>query len=187
MQQLLFAIVFMSSTLAVKSQTASVEKSLFGVQTGFLDISAHHEAKLTNQIVLRTEVGFDSGIWYSDFYDEAGFILMPVIFLEPKWYYNLAKRESKGKRIDHNSGNFIGLKTYYHPDWFVISTHDNLRVISDISIVPTWGIRRNIGQYFNYEAGLGIGYRYLLGKQANYIEDKGELIASPHLKIGFSF
>jgi hypothetical protein len=70
--------------------------------------------------------------------------MTPVITAEPRWYYNLNKRVNKSKRIDGNNGNFISLKTSYHPDWFVISNYDNINIISDISLVPTWGIRRNI-------------------------------------------
>ncbi len=44
--------------------------------------------------------------------------MTPVITAEPRWYYNLNKRVSKSKNIEGNSGNFISLKTSYHPDWF---------------------------------------------------------------------
>ena len=64
--------------------------------------------------------------------------------------------------MDGNQGNFLSIKTSYHPDWFVISNYDNINIISDISIIPTWGIRRNIGKHFNSETG--IGYRYILAK-----------------------
>lgn len=144
MKRILFTIALCGMTLIAKSQTASVEKSTYGIQTGFLGIWAHNESKLTNSIALRTEIGFDSGIWGGDFYDGTGFLMTPVITLEPRLYYNLNKRVKKSRRIDGNSGNFISLKTSYHPDWFVISNTDNVSVISDISIVPTWGIRRNI-------------------------------------------
>lgn len=142
MKRILFTIALCGMTLIAKSQTASVEKSTYGIQTGFLGIWAHNESKLTNSIALRTEIGFDSGIWGGDFYDGTGFLMTPVITLEPRLYYNLNKRVKKSRRIDGNSGNFISLKTSYHPDWFVISNTDNVSVISDISIVPTWGIKK---------------------------------------------
>jgi hypothetical protein len=119
----------------VKSQNASVEKSTYGLQTGFLGVWAHNETKLTNSIALRSEIGFDSGIWGGDFYNGTGFLMTPVITLEPKLYYNLDKRFRNAKRIDGNSGNFISLKTSYHPDWFVISNKDNVKVISDCIIL----------------------------------------------------
>ncbi|CAN0598988.1 unnamed protein product [Ectocarpus sp. 12 AP-2014] len=187
MKKILFTMALCGMTLIAKSQTASVEKSTYGIQTGFLGIWAHNESKLTNSIALRTEIGFDSGIWGGSFYDGTGFLMTPVITLEPRLYYNLNKRVKKSRRIDGNSGNFISLKTSYHPDWFVISNTDNVSVISDISIVPTWGIRRNIGKHFTYETGIGIGYRYIFAKQAGFSENEGEATANLHLRIGYRF
>ena len=187
MKKKLLTLVFCGLTLIAKSQNASVEQSTYGIQTGFLGIWAHNETKLSNSITLRSEIGFDSGIWGGDFYDGTGFLLTPVITAEPRWYYNLKKREKKSRRIDGNSGNFVSLKTSYHPDWFVISNTDNVSVISDISIIPTWGIRRNIGKHLNYEAGIGIGYRYVFAKQAGFLENESEAAVNLHLRIGYRF
>lgn len=170
-----------------KAQTSSVEQSTFGVQTGLLGLWIHHESKLSNQIVLRSELGFESIIFGGSFYDKTGFVMTPIITLEPKWYYNLNKRENKAKRIDHNSGNFISLNTSYRPDWFFISNYNNINIVSDISIIPTWGIRRNIGNHFNFETGFGIGYRYVFAKQAGYSKNENEAAVNLHLRIGYRF
>ncbi|KGL61727.1 hypothetical protein [Polaribacter sp. Hel1_85] len=187
MKIILLTLTFCGLTLIAKSQNASVEQSTYGIQTGFLGIWAHNETKLSNSIALRSEIGFDSGIWGGDFYDGTGFLLTPVITLEPRLYYNLNKRANKSRRIDGNSGNFISLKTSYHPDWFVISNTDNVSIISDISIIPTWGVRRNIGNYFTYETGIGIGYRYIFAKQAGFLKNESETTANLHLRIGYRF
>ena len=187
MKKLFLALAFCGLINEVTGQSASVEKSTFGIQTGYLGIWGYNEAKLTNKIVLRSEIGFDSGIWGGDFYDKTGFLLTPVLTLEPRWYYNLEKRKNNSKRIDGNSGNFISLKTSYHPDWFVISNYDNINIVSDISIIPTWGIRRNIGNHFNYETGIGLGYRYIFAKQAGYLQNESEVALNIHLRIGYKF
>jgi hypothetical protein len=186
-KKIILTLIFCGLTLITKSQNASVEKSTYGIQTGFLGIWVNNEIKLSNQIALRSEIGLDSGIWGGDFYDGTGFLLTPVITLEPRLYYNLNKRVSKSRRIDGNSGNFISLKTSYHPDWFVISNKDNVSAVSDISIIPTWGIRRNIGKHFTYETGIGIGYRYVFAKQAGFLENESEAAVNLHLRIGYSF
>lgn len=187
MKKNILTLIFCGLTLIAKSQNASVEESTFGIQTGFLGIWVHNETKLSNSIALRTELGFDSGIWGGDFYSKTGFLMTPVITAEPRLYYNLNKRENKSRRIDGNSGNFVSLKTSYHPDWFVISNTDNVNVISDISIIPTWGIRRNVGKHFTYETGIGIGYRYYFAKSAGYLENEGEADVNLHLRIGYRF
>ena len=187
MKKIFLTLIFCGLTFIVKAQNTSVEKSTFGIQTGFLGIWINNESRLSNSIALRTELGFDSGIWGGDFYDKTGFLMTPVITAEPRWYYNLNKRKRTSKRIDGNSANFVSLKTSYHPDWFVISNTEDVNVVSDISIIPTWGIRRNIGKKFNYEAGIGIGYRHIFAKKAGFLENKSEATANLHLRIGYRF
>ena len=68
-----------------------------------------------------------------------------------------------------------------------ISNYENINIISDISLVPTWGIRRNIGKHFNYETGIGIGYRYIFAKKAGYLENESEATLNLHFRIGYKF
>ncbi|ADR21303.1 hypothetical protein MATR_10680 [Marivirga tractuosa] len=188
MKRTLLILTLCGLTLIAKSQNTSVEQSTFGLQTGVLGIWAYNEVKLSNSIALRTELGFDFGIWETTYYDDynSPFILTPVIVVEPRFYYNLKKRSKNSKRIDGNSGNFIALKTSYHPDLALFNT-DDAPVVSDFAIIPTWGIRRNLGEHFNYEAGIGIGYSFTFAKRAGYSEDKGGLEPNMHLRIGYKF
>ena len=174
----IITFVLLSVSIFCNAQNVSVEKSVFGIQTGFLGIWGHNESRLSNKIALRSEVGLDAGILFTDFYGSSGFLLAPVLTLEPRFYYNLNKRNSKSKDIKNNSGNFISLKTSYHPDWFVISDITE-HITSDISFIPTWGIRRNIGTHFNYETGVGIGLRFF--------SNVSEAVANLHLRIGYVF
>jgi hypothetical protein len=183
----LLIVIFVCTTFLGNAQKTNVEKSIFGVQTGLLGIWGFNEFGLSNNIALRSEIGFDSGIWGGTYYEKTGFIITPVVSIEPRLYYNLTKRVSKLKSISNNSGNFISLKTSFHPDWFVISNYENLNLISDVSIIPTWGIRRNIGKHFNYETGIGLGYRYFFAKKAGYAENDSEVAWNLHLRIGYSF
>ncbi len=181
-----FLLLFILVCFIGKAQTTSVERSIWGVQTGFLGMWLHSETKMADKLALRAEFGFDSGIW-TNLYDDAGFVMAPVITVEPRWYYNLSKREGKSKQTSGNSGNFISLKTSYHPDWFVISNYNNVSVITDISVVPTWGIRRNIGNHFNFETGIGLGYQYTFAKQSGYDKDESKAIFNLHLRVGYRF
>ncbi|MFI2741880.1 hypothetical protein ACG2LH_04005 [Zhouia sp. PK063] len=188
MKNLLWSLTFLGTIFITQAQNASVEKSTYGLQIGVLGVWFHNEAKLSNAMALRTELGFDSEIWGGDIYDNpSGFLLTPVITIEPRWYYNLNKRVHKSRRIDGNSGNFLSLNVSYHPDWFVVSNYKNMSVVSDIFIAPTWGIRRNIGNHINYETGIGIGYRYYFAKSAGYLENEGDVDLNIHLRIGYRF
>ena len=169
---------------AGNSQTASVEKSTSGIQTGLIGIWVHNEMKLTNQIALRTEVGMNAGIFGGDFYPKNGFLMTPVITAEPRWYYNLEKRQLKSKNISGNSGNFVALQTSYHPNWFVISNYDNIKTFNLITIIPMWGIKRNIGKHFTYETAIGVGYGHQFRKEYG---DLSGAIAQLHLRVGYRF
>ncbi|HMP99849.1 MAG TPA: hypothetical protein PKC24_08710 [Cyclobacteriaceae bacterium] len=170
----------------VKSQNTSVEKSIYGVQPGFMGIWAHAEYKISEQIALRAELGFNSGFWASSSFGFK-YTIIPEITAEPRWYYNLNKRESKSKRTDGNSGNFLSLKSTYNPDLFLITNYDLERIVSFISVIPSWGIRRNIGNHFNYEAGLGIGYRYYFPEDPEKFGERNQVALNLHLRIGFRF
>lgn len=172
----------------ITAQNVSVEKSIWSIQTGFLGIWLNNELKLSESIALRSEFGLDLDVFDTDFGNASNYFLTPVITLEPRWYYNFKKRVKKNKRTDGNSSNFIALKTSYHPDWFVISQYENISIVSDISFVPTWGIRRNIGKHFGYETGVGLGYRYIFyANQTDYGENEGELWFNLHLRIGYNY
>ena len=174
-------------TIFTKAQEASVEKSTFGIQVGNAGIWAHHEMKLSNEIALRTELGMDERIWGTIFTSKAVYLLSPVITLEPRWYYNLEKRQSKSKNIAGNSGNFLTLQTSYHPNWFTISSYDNVNTLHQVSIIPTWGIKRNLGEHFTYETGIGLGYRYYFAKMEGYEKDITSVALNLHLRLGYRF
>lgn len=184
---LLLTIIFLPNS--VQSQNKAVENSTIGIQIGVLGVWLHNELRLTQEIALRSEIGLDAGLFGGSlFYDNGtGYALIPTITIEPRWYYNLEKRASKSRNTADNGGNFVSLKTSYLPDWFVISNYENIFVINQITIIPTWGIRRNIGNHFNYEAGIGIGYRYSFAKSAGFSENDGDATVNLHLRIGYRF
>jgi len=183
---LIFCICY-SAQVQTQTPMASVEKSVFGIQTGFLGIWVHNETKLSNSIALRTEIGLEAGIFDGANYPKTGYFLVPAITLEPRWYYNLNKRVKKSRNISGNSGNFIALKTTYHPDVIVVSNYDNVNFISDFSIVPTWGIRRQIGKHFNYETGIGIGYIHFFNPNNVSFDNEADLAINLHLRLGYRF
>lgn len=174
MKKILIIALCAFNTFAFSQQKASVEKALFNVQTGFVGAWVSGEFKLSNQIVLRPEVGIEP-MWAIG----NGSQWHPNIRLEPRFYYNLENRLEKGKNISNNSGNFFGVAFNYRPNT-VLFSNSNLSAIESFSIVPKWCIRRNFGRNFNYEAGAGFGFRHETD-YGNY----GEI--DVHLRIGYSF
>lgn len=168
---------------AQELQEASVESSVFGIQISPIGAWIHGEIKLNQTLALRTELGMAGMVWENVPKTETQYAFYPAITLEPRWYYNLNRREIKGKRIDGNTGNFLTVKIQYDPDWFSINNDDmDGKVVANLGFMPTWGIRRTLGKYFNYEAGVGAGYRH------HYHYDMpGTLAVNIHLRFGVGF
>jgi len=158
---------------------ASVEKSVFSIQAGTIGIWINNEARLSRTLVLRTEIGYAAQLLWGAGQDE-GFLMTPVVSLEPRWYYDLQKRKSKSKRIDGNSGNYISLQSAFYPAWAVLSTYGHPVINPVLAIIPGWGMRRNIGRHFNYEVGAGFGY-------VHYFADKYGYGAHDYLALHLDF
>ncbi len=164
----------------VNSHAQEAQKTFFQVQTGLLGTWIGAEFPVTKNFILRAETGFDAGFFGGISTDGNGFVLAPVLTIEPRYYYNFETRAEKGKQIRNNSGNFFGIKTSYHPDWFVISDVAGVTINQQLTVIPKWGIRRNIGKTnFNYELGFGIGRRFY--------RNESETAADLHIRIGYTF
>ena len=76
---------FLLFQISKAQESFSVEKSLIGGQIGYLGAWANYEAKLSNRITFKTEVGLDNGylveslLW-------SGRAFHPIISIEPRYY-----------------------------------------------------------------------------------------------------
>lgn len=80
----------------------------------------------------------------------------------------------------------MSLKTSYRPDWFNFSNKEGADIIPDLSLIPTWGIRRNLGKHWNYEVGIGLGYRVEFDQHTTS-QISGSTAIDIHLRIGYRF
>lgn len=167
-------VIFFATMVAAQNKKISVENSQFSLQTGFAGIWLNNELKLSRSISLHSELGVEPQ-WVVG----SGTLWHPNLRVEPRYYYNLFERFNKGADISNNSGNFFALALNYRPN-FVVFSNNNIETIESFSVVPKWGIRRNLGKNFNYEAGIGLGFRHEF-MYGNY----GEI--DFHLRIGYSF
>lgn len=171
----------------VDAQNEGVSKSVWGIQTGLLGTWGYNEARLSNEIALRTELGFDGGFFLSSWYDEDIVVFTPVVAVEPRWYFSLKKRQQKSRKVFRNTGNFLSLKTSFHPGGMEVSNVEGVSLVPDISIVPTWGIRRHIGQHFSFETGIGVGWQCAFWKNEGYSENESDVALNLHLRFGYTF
>ncbi len=162
-QTLLFVLLF-TSLFSLNAQTdlekvPSVEKNIFGVQTGLFGAWIYNETKITNQLALRSELGMDLALFGGTFYPKTGIIFYPTVTAESRFYYNLNRRNKLGKKTAYNSANYFSLKTTYGSDAFAISNYDVV-INNHIRVVPKYGLRRSFGKNFEMEFSAGVGYAY---------------------------
>lgn len=184
---LFFFIIQLSKAQVLKNPIKPIaEKSIYGVQAGFLGFWGYNETRLHKSLVLRSELGFDLGLFGGSLIETSGSLDYALAFnvtVEPRWYYNLNKRQDKSKRISNNNGNFIAIKMSSNFQDAVISDNDNVTVPTQIRFIPKWGIRRSIGNHFTYELGIGIG----TGRTFNTFNDEWGAVADLHIRFGFDF
>lgn len=130
-----------------------------GIDLIGLDLS--YERNLNNKFSIKSSLGYNGSIYRTN---ENIFVLQPNIIVQPRFYYNKDKRNSKGKNTDYNSANFISLNLeyltselnisnagFYEPELFTIGTGWNLR-------------RRIKSTKFVYEFSTGIVYNYNINR-----------------------
>lgn len=188
MFKIILIVLFAFLPFLSEAQTsASVEKSIWQIQTGYLGVYVSNESRISNHWALRKEIGLNFGYADGFFMERPMITWFPNLNLEPRWYYNLNKRVTKGKKISGNSGNFIAIRTAFYPNVFVLSNYPDVSVVPSLSIVPTWGIRRHIGKHFNYEAGFGLGYGVSFGKSVGYLNNDADINFNLQLRMGYTF
>ncbi|ESU23516.1 hypothetical protein FEDK69T_16840 [Flavobacterium enshiense DK69] len=169
------------------TENVSVTKSLFGVQIGFIGTWIYNELKLSDKIALRSELGLVLYTAKNSSTDESASFLAPGITLEPRFYYNLNKRNRKGKDISDNSGNYISLRNTYYPDSFTVGNTEGFKIVPELHIMPTWGMKRNLGKHFNYELSTGLGYRKVFEKDDLVNNNNEDVLFDIQARIGYKF
>ena len=173
------------------AQEASIEKSVWGIQALMLPLSVYNETKLTNSLALRSELAWGFSWSGGSYLDNANkWAVIPYLSIEPRYYLNLNRRSQKGKRIDGNSGNYLSLYTCFQPGFGI--TSGNVDLFPATYIIPTYGLRRNMGKRFNFEVAFGVGYgwefeklTYFNGETYHNI-DSG-IIYNIRLALGYLF
>jgi hypothetical protein len=191
-KNLLITLLIISSfsvkgqSLNSNSEVAEVEKYLFNVQAGLLGVWASYEHQIAPRIAMRYNLGVNAGLWGGNF-TGTGFLTTPSFGIEPRFYHNLNKRLDKGKNIKGNSGNFISLRILYQPSLVITTTDERRKPTTYLAVTPTYGIRRILGEHFNYELGLGLGYGYRLIAPNYANHSRHFLDVNLHIRIGYTF
>ena len=154
----MFLTTLLLTTVGAQDRAEAIVDRVYGAQIGLLGIWGYGEFPIHRQVVLRTDIGLDAGIRGGSQFYRTVLVLTPSIRLEPRWYYNLAKRSERGKPTNGNAANYFSIPVIAHPGWFRITNEESISVDRGLQLLPTWGIRRSLGNRLMYEVGAGLGY-----------------------------
>ena len=184
----IFLLVCTFFTIVSSAQDeASVEKSVFGIHTGLVGVWVNAEFKLASEFALRTEIGAELGTVTSEINDDIAFLLIPVLSVEPRWYYNLDKRARKGKRTAKNSANAFSVNLRYSPNQYFTTSDYNIDIPHQLAIVPSWGIRRVYGKHFTFETAIGVGPVVGFGEDSANVARTQDVFVDLRVRIGYTF
>jgi len=152
MKYFICIFVFITSLTEIYAQDTAVEKNVWGIQLGIHPLSVYNETRLASTITLRSELGLSFGV------SGEQWGIIPTIIVEPRYYYKLKKRATRGKKIKDNNGNYFSILLGVNPGIGIGS--DDVNFYPVISTIPMYGLRRNIGDHFNFETAIGFGYNW---------------------------
>ncbi len=101
--------------------------------------------------------------------------------VEPRYYYNLSRRAKKKKDIANNTGNYFSLLCGLSPGDF----SDDFYLPKHMYFIPSYGLRRNFTNNFNFEAAFGVGFGQIL--QDNPDANLNITAMNLRLAIGYTF
>lgn len=134
----------------------SVVENQFKVNVLLPGLVYEHGFNDKNALYSEVSLGF---AYRSNYYAGSSWQLYPNINEQFRHYYNLDKRALKGRRVTHNSGNFVALNAIYN--FKSISTNNNFSEdTSSFTIAPVWGLQRTYNRNFNLGLNIGVGYNF---------------------------
>jgi len=178
----LITIAFFSLDMFSQVEDVSVNQNQYNIQAGF-GIWVNNETKLIETVALRTELGLSGA--YQKEGSESTLAFLPGVSLEPRWYFNLKKRDSKGRDISFNSANYWSVKAFYISDAFIIATNNAELENDKLNVTINWGLKRNLSKKLHYEFGIGLGVDALYQKSNAILATDSPVVGSLTLRLGY--
>lgn len=135
-------------------QSKKLNKNLF--KMNILNPGFTLEKALTNTSTLCLDANLSFGFAIHN--NQTTFLASPFLRGQYRYYYNLERRDSKGKDISNNSGGFLALNTSYYirpiGNDVYISNYDGF------TVGGVWGFQKTYKSGINLCANTGLGYNF---------------------------
>lgn len=161
---------------------------------GLVGLQYSYEHPIGRKATIIVRAGADFGVAWGGWRTGTGigwagssysyWMVVPVLEIEPRWYYGLDRRDIHARSTEGNAGSFLSLKIRNVFPGYISDPY--LRTIGSTTFTPAWGLRRMWGGHwlFEFAAGFKIGITH-------YGEWWGGERAIDHidlnLRFGYSF
>jgi len=147
-----------------------------------LNLNAFYERKISRAFTLSGGISF-VGI-FSNISVDSKFQLSTI--LEPRWYYNMAKRVKEGKGKFNMSGNYFALGTAYTFDFETLDDFESGEIIKTntdfISLYAKWGMQRRFLKKAYIDFGVKASFNFYINENIPVSS-----IISTYINAGFVF
>lgn len=155
----IFLLICLLSFGITQAQEIPQTEDRYGVSAGVIGVWGFYEKALTKNFSLHSQIGYHGGFMMGTD-SKLDYVFTTSIRVEPRYYYNLSKRDSKGKSTSNNTGNYLALELSYVPDLLSSSNREGVEVSKSLYLIPKYGLRRNISSVVSFEFAFGIGYAW---------------------------
>lgn len=150
-------------TYAQEKESISLEKQ-FGIEANLFTpgFGVSYELPISQNILFDFAGGFGMPLMkYTGRVEIGAAFIKPYTRIEGKYYYNRVRRARKGKEINNNRGNFIGLqsKVMFSPD------SDNFTIMLN---EVHWGVQTEIAKKLLLTFQIGAAHYYTKEKEHYY-------------------
>ncbi|MBE8728164.1 hypothetical protein [Flavobacterium hungaricum] len=154
---ILFTFFFCMLKANAQDEAPSVRKHQFKINMLFPGFVYEHGFSAKNTLYSEAVIGV--GYRYNSYYNDGSVYFFPLINEQFRHYYNLEKRNLKGKRTAYNSGNFLALNAMYNFE--SISTNSDYgNYVPSFTLAALWGLQRTYKGRFNLEFNAGPGVNF---------------------------
>jgi len=143
---------------AAQNNSAAKLQPLTKLNLELQGVSLTVEPKLGNSATIDLSAGIGTG-GYDIWTNSLTYYVNPLaptgfVSISPKFYYNRNKRAVKGKPVELNAGNYIGLRIKYTTK----SITENGNAWDALLFNAHWGMQRAIGKRWTFNTHFGLGY-----------------------------
>lgn len=153
-KQILLFMGLLTLSSIYAQEAPAVEKNQFKINVLVPGVVYEHGFDAKNTIYSELSLGL--GYRHNDYLGST-WEFYPTINEQFRHYYNLEKREKKGKVTSHNSGGFVAVSAAYFFRSAV--TNDSFsKSTTSLTVGPVWGFERTYKGNFNLGLNMGVGY-----------------------------